>query len=194
MIKILTLEDIVNEKFDHIEEKIDNIKNFLTTSLVHRTDTINLISIMKEGLKTEKSLKSYYSSEFYNISNKITNELGISKDRSNAIYATFNTEVPDSNELFARNETLLEFKVDNNDPEIFVANFEPINKAIFNQLDYHRVKQQRNLIELEKNLYEYWISFVSLYEYLTNLTRYKYAEILIFHNIEPNKITILESY
>ena len=190
------IESIFNKSFDPISQKIENISNTLssTTSVIHRTDVQNLPNIMSEGLKVEKSVTPTGATQIIEISKRIKKELGINEDRYKTIYATFNDkEITDSkiNDLKSSNQALIEFKIDNDDPEIFVADFEPINRAIFDQIDFNRTKDSNYLYYMELNLYQYWKSFIPLHEYINQNKEYKFPEILIFHNIEPTNLNIL---
>ena len=192
-------ESIFNKTFDPMYDKTKHISNSLssTMSVVHRTDVQNLPNIMSEGLKIEKSVTPSGATQIIEISKRIKTELGITEDRYKTIYTTFNDkELTDSdiNELQSRREALIEFKINVNDSDIFVANFDHINKAIFNQIDFNRTKNERYLYDtlhgMERNLYDYWESFVPISEYM-NERKYDNPEILIFHDIEPNNLTIL---
>ncbi len=188
-----SIKDIVNKGFDPISKKIDALSK--STSVIHRTDIENLPNIMNEGLKIEKSVTPIGATEIIEISKRIKEELKKPEDRYKAIYATFNNNqisCSDFNDIWARDESLIEFKIDNDDPEIFIADFEPINKAIFDQIDFNRIKDNNYLYDMELNLYKYWESFISLREYIIQNKKYNHPEILIFHNIEPNKIKILK--
>jgi len=190
------IESIFNKSFDPISQKIENISNTLssTTSVIHRTDVQNLPNIISEGLKIEKSVTPTGATQIIEISKRIKKELGINEDRYKTIYATFNDkEITDSkiNDLKSSNQALIEFKIDNDDPEIFVADFEPINRAIFDQIDFNRTKDSNYLYYMELNLYQYWKSFIPLHEYINQNKEYKFPEILIFHNIEPTNLNIL---
>jgi len=190
------IKDIVNKNFDPISQKIENISNTLTstTSVIHRTDIQNLPNIMSEGLKVEKSVTPTGATQIIEISKRIKKELGINEDRYKTIYSTFNDkEITDSkiNDLKSSNQALIEFKIDNDDPEIFVADFEPINRAIFDQIDFNKIKDSNYLYYMELNLYQYWKSFIPLHEYINQNKEYKFPEILIFHDIEPTNLNIL---
>ena len=191
------IESIFNKSFDPISQKIENISNTLssTTSVIHRTDVQNLPNITKEGLKIEKSVTPSGATQIIEISKRIKKELGIDEDRYKTIYATFtiNTELTDSkiNDLKSSNQALIEFKIDNDDPEIFVADFEPINRAIFDQIDFNKIKDSNYLYYMELNLYQYWKSFIPLHEYINQNKEYKFPEILIFHDIKPNILNVI---
>jgi len=190
------IQELVNKNFDPISQKIENISNTLTstTSVIHRTDVQNLPNIISEGLKIEKSVTPTGASQIIEISKRIKKELGINEDRYKTIYATFNDkEITDSkiNDLKSSNQALIEFKINNDDPEIFVADFEPINRAIFDQIDFNRTKDSNYLYYMELNLYQYWKSFIPLHEYINQNKEYKFPEILIFHDIEPTNLNIL---
>jgi len=191
-----TIEELVNQKFDPISQKIDNISNTLTstTSVIHRTDVQNLPNIISEGLKIEKSVTPSGASQIIEISKRIKKELGINEDRYKTIYATFNDkEITDSkiNDLKSSNQALIEFKIDNDDSKIFVSDFEPINRAIFDQIDFNRTKDSNYLYYMKLNLYQYWESFIPLHEYINQNKEYKFPEILIFHDIKPTNLNIL---
>ena len=191
-----SIESIFDKRFDSISQKVDNISDTLssTTSVIHRTDIQNLPNIMSEGLKIEKSVTPTGATEIIEISKRIKKELGIDKDRYKTIYATFNDkEITDSkiNDLKSSNQALIEFKIDNDDSKIFVSDFEPINRAIFDQIDFNRTKDSNYLYYMKLNLYQYWESFIPLHEYINQNKEYKFPEILIFHDIKPTNLNIL---
>lgn len=191
-----SIESIFDKSFDPIYNKAKYIHNNLsTTSVIHRTDTNNLLNITKEGLKIEKSVTPTGATEIIEISKRIKEELKKPEDRYKAIHATFtvNTELTDSkiDELKSKNQVLIEFKIDNDNPEIFVADFEHINRAIFDQIDFNRTKDNNYLYYMELNLYKYWKSFIPLHEYISQNKKYNHPEILIFHDIEPHYLNII---
>ncbi len=192
------IESVINKSFDPIYNKTKDISNYLSSiSVIHRTDIQNLPNIMSEGLKIEKSVTPTGATEIIKISKRIKKELSKPEDRYKTIYATFNDkELTDSviNELQLRKETLIEFKINVDDLNIFVADFDSISKAIFNQIDFNRTKNERYLYDtlhgMERNLYDYWNSFIPISEYV-NERKYDNPEILIFHVIEPTDLNIL---
>jgi len=187
-------ETIFSKSFDPIYNKTKDISNYLSSiSVIHITDIQNLPNIMSQGLKIEKSVTPTGATEIIEISKRIKKELEITQDRYKTIYAKFNDkELTDSdiNELQSRKETFIEFKINVDDPYIFVADFNYINKAISNQLNFNRTKDYDYIYDMERELYDYWKSFVSISQYI-NKRKYDNPEILIFHNIEPSKLRIL---
>ncbi len=193
-----SIETIFNKSFNPIYNKTKDISNYLSSiSVIHRTDIQNLPNIMSEGLKIEKSVTPTGATEIIEISKRIKKELRITQDRYKTIYATFNDKEltnSDINELQLRKETLIEFKINVDDLNIFVADFDSISKAIFNQIDFNRTKNERYLYDtlhgMERNLYDYWNNFIPISEYV-NERKYDNPEILIFHDIEPTDLNIL---